>query len=810
MKRIILVINLLLVMANLSAQKNTNISIGDLVSHNWDGTTLELLASHGKARISFYAQNMVRVRMVKDDFTKTFSYAVDMKPEICKTKFTENRGFLQLESPSLRIVIQRNPLRISFYNADGQLINQDDAAFGTSWIGDQVTTYKTLQPNEKFIGLGAKTGHLNRIGAGYVNWNTDNPHYEDYSDPLYTSIPFYIGLHSSLVYGIFFDNSWRSQFNFGASNDRFAFFSADGGEMDYYFITANDVASVIESYTKLTGRMPMPPMWSLGYQQCRWSYTPDTEVLEVARTFRQKKIPVDMIYLDIDYMDAYKIFTWHPTDFSNPSGLLKELSAMGFHTAVIVDPGIKVEKGYPAYEDGLKKGVFASYPDGSPFTAQVWPGWCHFPDFTSEKGRLWWGEQFRENVKLGITGFWNDMNEIATWGQLVPPLVQFSWEGTQTTYQEAKNMYGMQMARATYEGTRQLMEGKRPFVLTRAGFAGLQRYTALWTGDNQAHDDHMLLGVRLLNSLGLSGVSLVGYDVGGFGGNASPELYARWMSLGAFSPFFRGHSAKGTNRSEPWSYGEAVEDISRNYISFRYSLLPYIYAAFYQSVKTGMPVQRSLAIDYSADDKIFYFDYENQYLFGPSLLLAPVSSVQKFAKVYLPKGGWYDLYSDTFFAGEQEILHESPLDKLPVFVKAGSIIPMQSVLQHTAQQPSETLEMHVYFGKETQACMWYEDDGETYQFEKGQFYQRKVSWKMAENQLEITKAEGSFTSKYKKIRFVMHGFETDITKLSANGKRISPEKPMATQLQSIAPGFDNQRTIQFTIENSSNQININW
>lgn len=208
------------------------------------------------------------------------------------------------------------------------------------------------------------------------------------------------------------------------------------------------------------------------------------------------------------------------------------------------------------------------------------------------------------------------MNEIATWGQATPTFIQFDWEGQGATYRKAKNIYGMLMARSTYEGTRSLLK-RRPLVLTRAGFAGLQRYTAIWTGDNQANDDHMLLGVRLVNSFGLSGVAFNGYDIGGFGGDATPALYARWISLGALSPFCRTHSAFNTKDSEPWSYGEDVEDIARNYINLRYRLMPYLYSLFRESSKTGMPVQRSLAIDYTNDPRTFYYVYQNQYTLGP-------------------------------------------------------------------------------------------------------------------------------------------------------------------------------------------------
>lgn len=808
--KILFVLTSLVIALQALTQNHMSQSLGNYLKHNWKESSLEIATTNGKIRITPLSNNTVRVQVVKDVFEKTFSYAVVQKKEKVNLTFSENKNFFEIKTPALKVVISRKPVRLSIYSSDGTLLNEDDASFGTAWIGNQVTTYKKLQPNEKFIGLGAKTGHLNRIGSAYVNWNTDNPHYENHSDPLYTSIPFYMGLVAGKSYGIFFDNSWRTQFNFGASNDRFSYFSADGGEMDYYFIHDKDVASVIYQYGTLTGKMQMPPLWSLGYQQCRWSYTPDKEVLNVARTFREKQIPADVIYLDIDFMDAYKIFTWHPRDFSQPKKMLDELKTLGFHTTVIVDPGIKVEKNYFAYEDGLKKNIFAKYPDGTPYTGQVWPGWCHFPDFTGQAGRQWWGHQFADYVDKGITGFWNDMNEIATWGQQVPALVEFNWEGKKTSYLEAKNMYGMQMARATFEGTKKLMNGNRPFNLTRAGFAGMQRYTAVWTGDNQAHDEHMLLGVRLVNSLGLSGLAFAGYDVGGFGGDATPDLYSRWISIGAFSPFFRGHTAKNTQRSEPWSYGETPEAIAKKYISFRYSLMPYIYSAFKEASNTGMPVQRSLAIDYFNDEKVFYFDYENQYLFGPSILVAPVKSNQKAAKVYLPEGGWYDVYNDEFYEGNAQIWHQAPLDRLPVFVKAGSIIPLQSVVQNTGERPSETKEIHVYKGNNPSAYLWYEDDGQTYDFEKNVFYQREIRLIDAENKIVISKPEGTFTSNFKTLRIVLHGYQGMMTKVNVNGKTQGLENQTPTFLNTLTKELPLAETIQFTIENINQQITINW
>jgi alpha-glucosidase len=578
-------------------------------------------------------------------------------------------------------------------------------------------------------------------------------------------------VHHNLSYGIFFDNTYKSFFNFGASNNRFSSFSADAGEMNYYFIHDRSVAAIIQHYTYLSGRMEMPPLWSLGYQQCRYSYYPDKEVLNVANTFREKDIPADVIVLDIHYMESYKIFTWSKRDFPDPKALLTQLKDLGFNVVVICDPGIKVEEGYKAYEDGVKEEVFIKYPDGTNYTGQVWPGWCHFPDFTNPKARQWWKEQLKEYINAGVTGLWNDMNEIATWGNMLPENMEMDFEGNKSSMRQGRNVYGFQMARSSYEAAKFWMKNKRPFNLTRSGFSGIQRYSAVWTGDNVAYDEHMLLGVRLVSSLGLTGVAFAGYDVGGFVGDASTKLFARWISIGAFSPFFRGHSMINSRDSEPWAYGEEVEQISRNYIKFRYQLLPYIYSLFYEAAQTGLPVQRSLAIDYTHDYKIYSGLYQNQYLFGPFFLIAPVDSTKDLAKIYLPEGSWYYLYDGRRYAGNAEIIIECPLHKLPVFVKAGAIIPMQPIKSHT-NEITHTIILHVYTG-DSSTFSFYEDDGISYEYQKGNYALRRLSHDHHNRRLIISEVEGKFTSTAKRFKLVFHGLDENTHRVIVNGRELS-------------------------------------
>ncbi|MBL7137671.1 MAG: glycoside hydrolase family 31 protein [Bacteroidales bacterium] len=725
---------------------------------------VEIKAEHGYLQVICYSPSTIRVRMSKESFAPDFSYAVIEQPGSSFQKIIKNTDSIILETKALQVIVRKNPIRIAFRNKKGELLSEDYPEFGVTWLGDEVTSHRTLFPDETFIGLGEKTGPLNRRGCAYVNWNRDIPGYSDREDPLYQSIPFFIGIHDSLTYGIFLDNSYKTLFNFGAStDDQFSFFSAEGGELDYYFFGKNSVAGIIEDYTWLTGRMELPPYWSLGYQQCRWGYYPELEVTSLARKFRDKQIPCDVIYLDIDYMDAYKIFTWHPDRFPDPSGMIRKLNDWGFHIVVIVDPGIKIEPGYFAYDQGIGNDYFVKYPGGQFYTGSVWPGRCHFPDFTKEATRMWWGESFQSLVDAGVEGFWNDMNEPSAWGQSIPNIVEFDFDGHPTTMAEAHNIYGLEMSRATFEGTKKLINGKRPFILTRAGFSGIQRYSAVWTGDNSATDTDLLLGVRLVNSLGLSGVSFTGPDVGGFMKSPSKELFLRWLSVGIFTPFLRNHTIVNTKDQEPWSFGEDAERLSRALIDQRYRLLPYIYSMFYESSQTGLPVARSLAINYSYDPLVYDRVYQNQYLFGDAFLIAPVTSDQHYQKVYLPEGTWYRHSTDTPYSGRSEIIVEAPLNDLPVFVRGGSIIPLQSVIQYTDQKPDTTLEIHVYRGAHFNALIYYEDDGTTYNFENGLFYKRFIIFDPKNRKIIFTPTEGSFPSKFTTFKVIFHGFDQDIS-----------------------------------------------
>jgi alpha-glucosidase len=757
-----------------SFQSHLSHTLGKLLSYVAHPSGISGLAEGGYFKVVVYSEAVSRIHLTRRESFDDFSYATIAEPDNISVLLDDQSDKIILRTTLFQLHIEKNPLRFIFLNADGVVLNEDDPGLRTSWIGDQVTAYKKLQDGERFIGLGEKTGSLDRKGSGYQNWTTDAYAYHSGSDPLYCSTPFYIGIHHHLTYGVFFDNSFKTFFNFGASNNRFSSFGADAGEMNYYLFAGSSVSEIIRSYTWLTGRMELPPRWSLGYQQCRYSYYPDKEVIAAARTFREKDIPADVIVLDIHYMDKYKIFTWDKKNFSDPKKLMDDLKNMGFHIVLICDPGIKKEAGYEPYDDGVRQDVFIKYPDGENYEGQVWPGWCHFPDFTNPKTRKWWATKFQNYVDLGVDGFWNDMNEIATWGHSLPENLAFDFDGNGSTTRRGRNLYGFQMARSTFEGTKNLLQGRRPFNLTRSGFSGVQRYSAVWTGDNVSYDEHMMLGVRLVNSLGLTGIAFAGYDVGGFVGDAGTTLFARWITIGALSPFFRGHTMINSRDSEPWSYGEEVEQISRNYIKLRYQLMPYIYSLFYDASMTGMPVQRSLALDYSHHPQVYDPAFHHEYLFGPFILVAPVESNKELTRVYLPPGDWYYLFNGEKFHGDREIMLACPVHKLPIFIKAGAVLPMQVPRPNTTEKYTELI-LHLYpEGPET-SFSYYMDDGISYEYQKGKKALRSIRHSPNQNKLIVGKTDGDYSSGLSTIKVVFHNMSKGSAFIDGREEKFSSQ-----------------------------------
>ncbi|MBI3586598.1 MAG: DUF4968 domain-containing protein [Ignavibacteriales bacterium] len=558
-------------------------------------------AGKSTLRISLLAPDIVRIRLAPDGaFAPDQSVAIIKRDwQVLKPNVTETPTEIRIASREIAVVVRKSPLRLSFLDREGNVLNKDDAERGMSWDGQAVRVWKNMPLDENYYGFGEKAGSFNRKFKHMSMWNSDIPAYKADTDPLYQSIPFFYGVRKGKAYGIFFDNSYWSSFDMGKEDPERYSFGATGGELNYYFFYGPSPKKILTRYTELVGRMQLPPRWSLGYQQCRWSYYPESRVRKLASDFRSKNIPCDVIYLDIDYMEGYRIFTFSEKNFPQPKQMIADLAKDGFKMAVIVDPGIKADSSYHAFQSGMKRDVFLKYPDGKLFIGKVWPGDCAFPDFSNPVARTWWGANFDVLVDAGVRGFWNDMNEPSVFDvptKTVDLKVLHNDNGLMTTHAKNHNTYGMQMTQATYEGVRKLQPTERPFVLTRASYAGGQRYSAAWTGDNVASWEHLELALPMLLNLSISGQPFVGSDIGGFIGSPDGELFARWLQLGVFSPLMRSHTVINSADQEPWSYGAKFEAINRKTIELRYQLLPYIYSTMYQASVTGIPAMRPLEV----------------------------------------------------------------------------------------------------------------------------------------------------------------------------------------------------------------------
>lgn len=731
-------------------------TIGNVQRFEVAANEIGMKGANLQVKVQLWRENCFRVQIFEPGLHIQNPYAVVAQPEQVTHATKENPKGISIQTNDASLIIDFEPFSISFSNQHGVLL-ASDKTMAVVKQGQRLIAHHELQKDDAFYGLGEKTGPMNRRGRAYTNWNTDYFAYGVESDPLYASIPFYLGKTKAGWYGLFLDCPGKSQFNFGASNHRFTTFTSEGGGLDYYVMTGENPAAILQTYTWLTGRMSMPPKWSLGLQQCRYSYYPEHELHSLADNYRNRGISADVLYFDIHYMEAYKVFTWHKERFPDPKAMHKRLAEKGFKTVAIIDPGVKTEPGYPVYESGKAADVFLKYPDGHDFQAQVWPGWCHFPDFTENEARQWWAGHVKQFMDSGLAGCWNDMNEPATWGQSLPDSVLFGLEGQKLPHPLARNVYGMQMARATHEGMKSHNPKERAFVLTRAAFSGIQRYAALWTGDNVASDEHMMAGIRLCLSLGLSGVPFTGMDVGGFVGESSPALFARWISIASFMPLFRIHSMIDSRESDPWSYGEKTEAICRNYINLRYRLLPTLYSIFAQSTETGIPINEAMLLRHP--DLEIPPAYSQQFYLG-SLLICPTESQKDATKVWLPEIPHYHLLTGKKHEPGEHWVH-SPVDTLPVFVPESSVLLMQSLVPHTDAPHNGTLELHLFSGKHHGKATWYEDDGHSESYAEGHFYQRAISF--TGTKLDIAPNTGKGKTSFKNIKFVLHAWEGKLT-----------------------------------------------
>ncbi|MBY8828316.1 DUF5110 domain-containing protein [Hephaestia sp. CMS5P-6] len=743
-------------------------------------------------RITALTDSVLRIRIGRDGtLPEDASWAVLPAMRAAWARVTPTSdGF---RTDALVVKVDAKTLALTVTDPAGKVITADTAQ-PIDLDGTAFTLRKALPIGEHIYGLGDKTGGtLDRRGKTFVDWNTDAYGFDSSTDPIYKSIPFFIGVGGEGgSYGVLLDNTWRTWFDFGhKAADTLAMGGPDG-PIDYYIIAGPTTREVVRRYTDLTGKAPLAPQWALGYQQSRWSYGSADEVRRLAETFRKDRFPIDVIWLDIDYQDRNRPFTIDRKAFPDFKGVVKQMRDDGIRIVAIADLHVAdlPNQGYAPYDSGVAGNHFVHAADGSVYVGPVWPGPSVFPDFTDAGARAWYGTNFKGLLDDGVSGIWNDMNEPAIFDtptktmplDNIHHIASDQFAPRDATHAEIHNVYGMENTRATYDGLRTLRPNERAFVMTRASYAGGQRYAVTWTGDNSATWDHLKLAVHQMINLGLSGFSYGAADVGGFTGGPSPELLTRWFEIATFTPIFRDHSAKGTPRVEPWVDGPEQLAIRRRFVDERYRLMPYLYALADQNARTGDPIMRPVFYDYPQAIGASC-DQSMSFTLGGDLLIAPpphMESPQSY-DVCLPAGGWYDYWTGkpvsgtggngldagvqaearTGAGGGEIKLTETPaLDRLPVFVRAGAIVPRQPLVQSTAETPDGPLELDVYPGDDCGGTL-YADDGHSMAYQGGAYARQTVRCTVTDKGISVTfgKRQGSFAPWWQAVRVVVHGWQ---------------------------------------------------
>lgn len=690
------------------------------------------------------------------------------------------------------VTIRRSDLMLTLRNAAGHITQQQA---GLCFTGHQFTWSNRMPQDEHYFGLGDKTGPFDRRGQAFTLWNTDAYRFQESTDPLYKAIPFFVTFRAGEASGVLLDNTWRSSFDFGRIAENTYSFGAVDGPVDVYLMMGPSPRAVVEAYAWLTGLPPLPPRWAFGYQQSRFSYTPEQQLLDVATRLRTDHLPADAVFLDIDFQDRNRPFTVNRQAFPDLAGTVRQLKAMQFHTVAIADLHIAKApgQGYLPYDTGMAGDHFVHNPDGSVYTGVVWPGPSVFPDFTQAGSRAWWGTLFASRVQDGIDGFWNDMNEPSIFDtpsktmplDVVHRIEEPGFSTRTASHAEIHNVYGMENARGTYEGLRRLRPDQRPFVITRASYAGGQRYAVTWTGDDSSTWNHLRLSNFMLKNLGLSGFSYASADVGGFAGSPPADLLTRWMEVASFVPIDRNHTEKGTADQEPWVGGPAQEAIRRRFLEERYRLMPYLYTVAEESSRTGLPMMRPLFLDYpqaASDGHPLDIDPQStgEFLLGHDLLIAPSPYPEEpdAYTVEFPTATWYDYWTgeriepappkpenpEAKLAGLPDapvipltVQVHPALESLPVYVRGGAILPVAPLTQSTAETPKGPLTLRVFEGPDCRGEAYF-DDGETYAFQHGLFLRMTFTCSAEADGLHIAigKHEGQYPAWWTDLHLEVH------------------------------------------------------
>ena len=608
----------------------------------------------------------------------------------------------------------------------------------------------TMAEDDLIFGLGENVRGINKRGFLYRSWCSDQPNHREDVNSLYGAHNFLIFSGEQGAFGAFFDDPGAVSFDLGYTRHDTAVITSENGDLTLYIIDGSSLTEIVRLFRGMIGQSYLPPKWGFGYIQSRWGYTCADDMRRILREHRERHIPLDGVSMDIDYMDAFKDFTWHDERFPDVPGLVKELAADHARLVPIIDAGVKEEKGYDVDEEGLEKGYFVRKEDGEPFVGAVWPGRCHFPDFMRDEVRQWFGDYYHRLLDAGIDGFWNDMNEPALfysaeglkagldeiqsmeaenldmWGvfhlrDVVNNMANsmddyrrfyHMIDGKPVRHDKVHNLYGMNMTRAAAQGFRSYDANKRFLLFSRASAIGAHRYGGVWQGDNHSWWSHLLMNLKMLPSLNMCGFLFTGADIGGFGCHTTEDLLLRWLQLGVFTPLMRNHAALGTRDQEIFRF--SLQEDMKNALTVRYALLPYLYSEFMKAALTDGMMFRPLAFDYPGDKRALRV--EDQLMLGEECMIAPVYEQNACGRyVYLPEDMLlvrfrsaedYDI--EPMCAGDHWI--SLALNEFPLFIRKGCMIPLSRGGEWVDAVDFRTLTMLGWVKDEASYAL-YDDDG---------------------------------------------------------------------------------------------------
>ncbi len=756
-------------------------ALGTVTTIEKDISKVRMRAGSATVEVTALAPDLFRVGLFPHGRSACYSSeaVVSRAWEPGPVTILEGASEVTITTPVATAHLSLDPLRIGFRDAMGRVFATDDPALGMGWftspegapvvelanaagtLGTPVRVYKQHMAGEHYFGCGERTGELDKTGSHQLFWNIDPPRgHTALQNNLYVSIPFTLALADGQAWGFFLDSPTRVEFDLAHEDPQRSWFEASNGDLVYYVFCGPTPQDVLARYTDLTGHTPLPPLWALGHGQSRFSYETADEVRSIARTYRERDIPCDTLYLDIDCLDGYRVFTWDHIRFPDPVGLFAELQEMGFHVVSIVDAGVKVDENYPVFVEGRERDLYCKTPQGDDYQNAVWPGVCVFPDFTNPETRAWWGEQHRPLLDADVAGIWTDMNEPALFVPLnstMPPNVIHPGGGKARLHLQVHNAYGSLMVQATREGLLRLRPERRPFVISRSGYAGIQRHALLWTGDNSSTWEHLAMSLSQLQNLGLSGVGWAGVDIGGFYGDASGELLTRWTEFGIFQPFCRNHSEKQTRHQEPWVFGEPYESICRTMLKLRQRLLPYLYTLFEECHRTGAPLLRPLFWAYPEDTTTYSMD--DEFLCGDALLVAPITRPgAEYRHVYIPAGTWFHFWTGERVDGPAHILAHVPLGQPAFYVRANTAVPLWPAMNYVGQKDTDPLTFVLYPYEGSGKATFYEDAGDGYEQLDGVYARRTIICEVEAQHVRVVlgEQEGTFVPTRQRIRLELH------------------------------------------------------